>query len=164
MGRYRELVKALVQHTNINMQVVGVKDPVVEGIWLTPNEWQIMEYIIEHPEDTACMNDISVALGLPQSSFSKTIKLLAYYGLVEKYQRENNHKNVLLRPTARALEVYAEKKERVNEKLFAGFFEALSGVDDAALKQFTDALMGFNEVLQKEGQKRLQRWKEAKRG
>ena len=163
MGRYRELVKALVQHTNINMQVVGVKDPVTEEIWLTPNEWQIMEYIVEHGNNEACMNHISDALALPQSSFSKTIKLLASYGLVEKYQKENNRKNILLRPTQKALAVYAEKKDQVNENLFADFFAALDSMDDESLKQFTDALMALNEVLRNEGQRRIERWKDARK-
>lgn len=163
MGRYRELVGALVQHTNITMQVAGVKDHVAEDIWLTPNEWQIMEYLIEHRDDDACMNHISDTLDLPQSSFSKTIKLLAAHGLVEKYHKENNQKNVLLKPTQKALDMYYEKKDTVKDDLFANFFRELDGMDEQALLQFTQALKNLNKVLRQDSQRRLERWKEQRK-
>ena len=101
MGRYRTLVMALVQHCNISARGSGIKDRVTDDIWLNAHEWQVLEYIIEHTEDDAYMNRMSEVLGLPQSSFSRSVSLLSSYGLVEKYQTESNRKNVLLRPTRR---------------------------------------------------------------
>ena len=52
MGRYRNLVAALVQHSNIVMKASSEKAEVSRGIFLNPNEWQILEYLVEHRDHT----------------------------------------------------------------------------------------------------------------
>ena len=156
MGRYRKLVMALVQHSNITMRGVGIKDRITDDIWLTANEWQILEYIIEHSEDDAHMNHMLEVLALPQSSFSKTVSLLCSYGLVEKYQTETNRKNVLLKPTEKALAIYKEKSNELDTEMFEDFFKTLDGFDDETLDRFTDALLAFNMVLKADSEKRLE--------
>ena len=147
MGRYRTLVMALVQHSNITMRGVGIKDRITDDIWLNAHEWQVLEYIIEHTEDDAYMNRMSEVLGLPQSSFSRSVSLLSSYGLVEKYQTESNRKNVLLRPTEKGIQVYKDKYSQLDNELFADFFKSLDGFDDETIKRFSEALLAFNKVL-----------------
>ena len=59
MGRYRPLVAALVRHANIVQRTLSVKNETAEGICLNAQEWQVLEYIIEHLNDDAHMNLIS---------------------------------------------------------------------------------------------------------
>ena len=154
MGRYRKLVMALVQHSNITMRGVGIKDRITDDIWLNANEWQILEYIIEHSEDDAHMNHMLEVLALPQSSFSKTVSLLCSYGLVEKYQTESNRKNVLLRPTEKGILVYKEKYSQLDNELFEVLFKSLDRFDDETIKGFSEALLAFNKVLKEDSDRR----------
>lgn len=154
MGRYRTLVMALVQHSNISARGGGIKDWVCDDIWLNAHEWQVLEYIIEHAEDDAYMNRISEVLGLPQSSFSRSVSLLSSYGLVEKYQTESNRKNVLLRPTEKGILVYKEKYSRLDNELFEVLFKSLDRFDDETIKGFGEALLAFNKVLKEDSDRR----------
>ena len=154
MGRYRKLVMALVQHSNITMRGAGIKDRITDDIWLNAHEWQVLEYIIEHAEDDAYMNRISEVLGLPQSSFSRSVSLLSSYGLVEKYQTESNRKNVLLRPTEKGILVYKEKYSQLDNELFEVLFKSLDRFDDETIKGFSEALLAFNKVLKEDSDRR----------
>ena len=154
MGRYRTLVMALVQHSNISAHGGGIKDWVCDDIWLNAHEWQVLEYIIEHTEDDAYMNRMSEVLGLPQSSFSRSVSLLSSYGLVEKYQTESNRKNVLLRPTEKGILVYKEKYSQLDNELFEVLFKSLDRFDDETIKGFSEALLAFNKVLKEDSDRR----------
>ena len=159
MGRYRTLVMALVQHCNIASRGGGIKDRITDDIWLSANEWQVLEYIIEHSEDDAYMNRMTEVLGLPQSSFSRTVSLLISYGLAEKYQTESNRKNVLLRPTEKGILVYKEKYSQLDNELFEDFFKSLDSLDDETIKKFSEALLEWNKILKADADKRLERAK-----
>ncbi len=102
MGRYRPLVAALVQHVN-SVSKNGVALFVYEDIYLTPNEWQVLEYIVEHREDDEHMTNMISSLAIPQSSFSRIQKKLCSMGLIERYQMTDNKKNIILKPTELAL-------------------------------------------------------------
>ena len=67
MGRYRELVAALVQHSNTVARTASEFSEISEGVFLTPVAWQVLEYLIEHEDEPSCMSRISGALGIPQS-------------------------------------------------------------------------------------------------
>ena len=56
-------------------------------------------------------------------------------GLVEKYQTETNRKNVLLKPTEKALAIYEEKSNRLDTEMFEDFFKNLDGFDDETLNR-----------------------------
>ncbi len=159
MGRYRKLVMALVQHSNITMRTVRIKDKITDDIWLSATEWQVFEYIIEHSEDDIYLNRMSDILALPQSSFSKTVSLLCSYGLVEKYQTETNKKNILVRPTEKGIELYNNKNSRLDAEVFDDFFRSLDDIDDETLNKFADAMLDFNIVLKADSEKRLETFK-----
>ncbi|MBQ6048501.1 MAG: winged helix-turn-helix transcriptional regulator [Oscillospiraceae bacterium] len=159
MGRYRTLVMALVQHSNISARGGGIRDRITDDVWLNAHEWQVLEYIIEHAEDDAYMNRISEVLGLPQSSFSRSVSLLSSYGLVERYQTESNRKNVLLRPTEKGILVYKEKYSQLDNELFEVLFKSLDRFDDETIKGFSEALLAFNKVLKEDSDKRNERAK-----
>ena len=72
MGRYRDFVSAVVKHSNQYNRVANVDSVSFEDKTFSSIEWQILEYVYEHPDDTGNMSVISEALGLAASSFSKS--------------------------------------------------------------------------------------------
>lgn len=147
MGRYRPLVAALVRHSNITQRIAGTRSPLAGGMQLSSQEWQVFEYILEHQNDDAHMNRISERLGIPQSSFSKIVKTLCGYGLVDKYQLAGNRKNIILRPSAKGCSVYSAHSSQVMAETFACFFDALDSLDDEDIAQFAKALDRLNQRL-----------------
>ena len=115
MGRYREIVAAVVLHGNVVIRTQADVADIGDGILLRHQQWQILEYIVENRDKIFSMNDISYRLNIPQSTFSKTVKLLCEHGLVEKYQAVNNRKNIILRPTDRGRELYTENSEKTRQ-------------------------------------------------
>ena len=127
MGRYRELVAAIVQHTNVVSKSNTMRRCFYEGIYMNSNEWQVMEYIIEHRDDDEKMTRMSETLGIPQSSFSKIVKSLVTMGLVERFRNVDNKKDIILKPTALAVKVYEFHAEQSYRETFKPFFDALEG-------------------------------------
>ena len=147
LGRYRKLVAALVQHTNINLREINKKIPAVDGMMLSMQEWQVLEYIIEHEADDAHMIHISSALGIPQSSFSKIARQLYSLGLIERYRTASNKKNVILKPSEKGHAVYDGRSNTMTRAIFQPFFDRLSNMPDQELAEFVDALNVLNETL-----------------
>lgn len=149
MGRYRLLMAALVQHSNIVQRACAHTVQLNEQIALSPQEWQVFEYIIEHQNDDSCMNSISERLGIAQSTFSKVTKVLCGHGLVEKYQAENNRKNIILRPSPGALTLY-RRQVATRMPLFQDFFDTLDPLTDEQIALFVHALTTMNQRLQQD--------------
>ena len=147
MGRYRELVAVLVQHSNITARAAAQPQELEEGVRMNSVTWQVLEYLIEHENDDACMIHISDTLGIPQSSFSRIARQLTELGLVARYRTTVNRKNVILKPSEKALQVYASVSPILFERDFREFFESLDSLDDEAIAAFTSALRGLNARL-----------------
>ena len=148
MGRYRPIIAALVQHSNLVSRHMSGKMPLGDGIEVTHQEWQVLEYIIEHENNDDRMIYISERLGIPQSSFSKMVKTLCSYGLCERYQMIGNKKNIILKPTEKGKDIYRVCSTGIKDGGFQSFFDALSGLDDAQIEQFALALNGLNKTLE----------------
>ena len=153
MGRYRPLVAALIKHSNIVQRASGETSALSPEMHVSPQEWQVLEYILEHADDDACMNRISDRLGIAQSTFSKITKALCAHGLVDRYQAENNRKNIILRPSATAQAVYDRHVADTRVRLFQSFFDALAPLSDDQLDVVVNALEEFNESLRKDAKK-----------
>lgn len=147
MGRYRPLVAALVRHANVSMSASGKRKGIGGGLELTSLEWQVLESIVEHRNKSISMTAISDSIGVAQSTFSKTAKKLCDMNLVEKYQAINNRKNIILRPTEDAIELYKSNSLRLQSDVFGGFFEKLSVISDKDLSVVIDAVQTLNDAL-----------------
>ena len=140
MGRYRKLIAALVLHGNVVSRALNDTIEYGSGIFLKQQQWQILEYIIENSSKHFSMIDISYRLSIPQSTFSKTVKLLCGLGLVEKYQAVNNHKNIILQPTERGLALYETYIESSLKNIFEPFFDTLKDVSTGDLDKVAKAI------------------------
>lgn len=147
MGRYRQLVAALVLHTNIITRGSNERMDVGNGVMLTPQEWQTLECIVEHEDEYLSMIEIARAIGIPQSSFSRTVKTLYDQKLIEKYQVEGNRKNVILRPSEFGSHIYNNRVEDNTREMFNSFFRDLDSISDKDLETFTNALNRFTRRL-----------------
>lgn len=151
MGRYRRLISAIVVHGNEYARQQNIKHEISDGLYLTPQEWQILEYIVEHADECNNMIYIADSLGIPQSTFSKTVKLLCELDLTEKFQSTTNKKNIILRPTEYAQKVYEENAKKLDNRMFHKFFETLDGMDDENIETFTLAIEALIAALREEG-------------
>lgn len=147
MGRYRQLVAALLQHANLSARIFSYPHEVAEGLRLRPHAWQVLEYLIEHEAEADCMNRVSEALGIPQSCFSRIARQLTELGLAARFRTSANRKNIILKPTDRAREIYRSHSQQVLENVFRCFFEQLDQLDDASIAVFTQALGGMNQTI-----------------
>ena len=140
MGRYRPLVAALVLHSNIVNRAANERMEIGCGIRLTPQEWQTLEFIVEHDDSFFSMIEIARQLGIPQSSFSRTVKVLHDQTLIAKYQVAGNRKNIILRPTEKGLQIYNNRMEDPIRENFRQFFKELEPLSDEDLQLITKAL------------------------
>lgn len=149
MGRYRPLVAALVQHTNVVVEGESLRKYIYDGLYLSTKEWQVLEYIIEHRDDDKKMINMSRALGFQQSYFSKITKTLYEHGLIERFHCEDNKKDVFLKPTDFALTVYDYHTKQSFRNYFQPFFEALESVSDEDLATVANAISVLSENMVK---------------
>ena len=135
MGRYRELVRALIYYSNSSNRGMFKKtlNP-VNGIALSKPEYQILEYLCEFENENKIMADIAHDLGIIPSIVTKSTKVLVGHGFVERYRIAGNRKNIVLKPTQAGREMYIETCTRDIEKLFIPFFKSLDSLTDEQLK------------------------------
>lgn len=147
MGRYRAIVEALVRHGNIVARCVNIKGEIYPGIFLTQQEWQVLEYIIEHEDDDSNMIRISERLAIPQSSFSKITKTLYEYKLVARYRAAGNRKNIILKSTEKGQEIYTYYSNVISSGAFQQFFQNLESLSDEQLAIMTRALIELDNTI-----------------
>lgn len=155
MGRYRPLVRALVQHTNTASRNAGMKKEFAPGVMLSSQEWQVLEYLIEHEDETENMLYISERLGIAQSSLSKYTKTLCKEKLVERFHIVGNRKSIILKATEKGRQVYEYRNDHVNSELFAPLFEGLNSLPDEVIEQVAQAITDFNIRHWRRKQKQL---------
>jgi DNA-binding MarR family transcriptional regulator len=139
MGRYRELVRALVYYANSTSRSANAVKNGNGRYKLNQNEYQILEYICEFEDENRIMADISRDTGILQSIVTKSTKRLVELKLVERYHIPGNRKSIILKPTALGKEVYLEYAGEV-QSVFQEFFRALETADDRELSLFEHAV------------------------
>ena len=139
MGRYRELVRALVYYANsTNRSANAVKNG--NGRYgLNQHEYQILEYICEFEDENRILTDIARETGILQSIVTKSAKRLTELKLAERYRIPGNRKSIILKPTALGREVYLEYAGEV-QSVFREFFDALEGANEQELAMFEQAV------------------------
>lgn len=149
MGRYRDLVGAIVRHTNLRIKGINKSRHLNDNIEVNAAEWQVLEYVIEHSFDDDRMIHISDTLGIPQSSFSKIVSRLCEKNLLEKFQSVNNKKNIILKATRTGEELYRKEVNAGTTCFFQPFFNELDKLDDDTIAAFTKALNLLSDNYEK---------------
>lgn len=145
MGRYRMLVQLLTQNANQSVTFAknAAKNAPSKGT-SCPQEWQVLEYIIEHEDDAENMRQISDMLGIPKSSLTKYTKHLCELGFLRRYRTDDNKKNIILRATDEGKAHYVSVAEKMMRPLFDRFFEDLDCIPQEYLDLFVEALRKHN--------------------
>ena len=139
MGRYRELVRALVYYANSSSRSANSVKGGTGTFSLNQNDYQILEYICEFEDESRIMADISRDTGILQSIVTKSTKHLVEMGLIERFRIPGNHKSIILKPTELGKQAYLELAGDV-EKVFQDFFKSLEPADDHELAMFEQAV------------------------
>lgn len=153
MGRYRPFVAALVRHSNLSSRVAARRTVGTHGqMVLAPNEWQTLEYLLEHQDEVENMVYISNQLGIATSTFSRIVRALEKLDFVEKFKKVGNNKDIVLHITQAGRDYYyAEVKNRVIP-LFEGCFAHLGGLSNEQLEQVTQAIDHISALMLKDTQ------------
>lgn len=134
MGKYRQVVAALVRHGNVMSQLQWKNiSHDADILPMTVNEWQVLEYLLEHPESDSNMAKIADALGDAPSTFSKIVSSLVKQGFVQKYMRVGNRKDIILRISNKGREYYDTASQRNVIPVFTNLFVALEPLNEDQL-------------------------------
>ena len=145
MGRYRPLVQELVKYENSYSRISSTTAMRLdETCSVSSQEWQVLEYLLEHDGEPNNMLTVADTLGIAPSSLSKITKSLISFGLIERYRYANNKKNVILKVTDYGRERYIDNAKKYMEPVFDILFDSLREIPDDYLVLFVEALKNFN--------------------
>ena len=147
MGRYRELVGQLIRYANIYVRGYNIELGGIDGISLSAQSWQVLECILEHEDEKLKMAELSRFLGMPQSTFSKYVKKLVSQKLVERYRKEDNLKDIILKPSVFGKSFYLERSKGLYEKGYKEMFSLLESVSSEDLKLVVASLENLADHL-----------------
>jgi len=138
MGRYRELMGLLKKYVNLfaNFGNKAVTDKL--GLRLTSQQWQTLECIVEYEDENKNMVFMANKIGLKKSTFSKYVKVLDNYGLVERYQQQGNHKDIILKPSEKGRIYYKDRSKIILESAWKEAFAVLDKLSDENLAIIID--------------------------
>jgi len=138
MGRYREFVGLLCKYVNIfaNLGNKAFTDKL--GFRLTSLQFQTLECILEYEDENKNMMFMANKIGLKKSTFSKFVKMLVNYGLVERFQQKGNRKDIILKPSEKGRVYYKARSEILLESAWKGPFTVLDKLSDENLAIIVD--------------------------
>ncbi len=149
IGRYRSVVAAMIRYANVSQRLSTERHYHSEyDVTICPQEWQVLEYLLEHPDNTLCMAAIADKLGLVPSTFSKCTRVLINNGLAERFRTPKNQKSVVLRSTEKGRSFYHAEVERFLARAYQSLFDNLSDFTDEQLSAFANALNVHIDSLQ----------------
>jgi DNA-binding MarR family transcriptional regulator len=151
-GRNREFIRLMFKYLNL-FSHYNEKIPSSSGISLNAQEWQTLECIIECEDENRNMFFMANQIGVPKSTFSKNVKRLVDIGLVDRYQKSGNRKDIILKPSDKGREYYKIHSEIIFERMWKIPFSVLDKLSDkniATMEEFMSkmiaALVPLTEV------------------
>ena len=138
MGRYRELMGLLSKYVNI-FSLFGNKNVASKlGLRLTSQQFQILECIVEYEDENKNMVFMANKIGLKKSTFSKLARVLINNGLVERYQQNDNRKDIILKPSEKGRVYYKDRSQIILESAWKEAFAVLDKLSDESLTIIVD--------------------------
>ena len=145
MGRYRQLVLELSRHANQSFRFMTDRHLKENSDFPCAQVWQVLEYIVEHPEGMDNMRIIADELGISKSSLTKYTHELCKLGYIRKYKSSDNKKNIILRATEEGVMFYAQGVEKLMRPVFESLFRELDAIPQKYLDVFVTALTHHNQ-------------------
>lgn len=148
IGRYRSVVAAMIRYANVSQRLLTEHLYHSEyDVTISPQEWQVLEYLLEHPNNTCCMAAIADKLGMVPSTFSKCMLSLVNNGLADRFRVEGNKKNVILRSTEKGKNFYQSEVKRFVAPTYQVLFDSLSSFSDEQLSDIANAINSLSDSL-----------------
>ncbi len=145
MGRYRQFVFELSRHANQSVRFMTDRRLRGDSDFPCFQAWQVLEYIVEHPEGMDNMRVVADALGISKSSLTKYTRELCDLGYIRKYKSTDNQKNIILRATEEGILFYAHGAEKIMLPVFEPLFSELDEIPQVYLDVFVNALARHNQ-------------------
>ena len=127
MGEYRDIVGDFYRSANGYSQICKM-ELFGDKVRFSPYEVQIMEHILEYAEQHKNMKWYAERLGLSQATLSKYVRKLVDKGLLEKYHREGNRKDIILMVSPLGLEEYERYSQQMKAAIFRELFDLLDSM------------------------------------
>ncbi len=130
MGKYRDFFEYLYYYINTYEQVYTIQGFHETSVECSIAQIQILEYILENEERNQKMVQVARRLGVSAATFSKNVKKMTEKGLLEKYQKENNKKDIIVKVSPLGRKVYEEYVEGLMDMRFRETFQILDTIPD----------------------------------
>jgi len=137
MGRYRELIDLLKKYVNLFSPFVN-KSVIKKRLRLTTQQWQTFECILEYEDENKNMVFMANRMGIKKSAFTKFVKVLLDYGLVERYQQKSNRKDIILKASEKGRIYYKDCSQIILESVWKEPFAVLDKLSDENLAIIID--------------------------
>lgn len=146
-NRYIPLIRAIMRHTNIVNCIMNTSITLCEDVVLPVQEWMVAELVVEQREEYNSMVELSRMFGVPPSSFFRIVSHLQKKKLVDKYRVKGNKKNIVLRPTELALELYEKRTPELRNSVWCDFYNELEPLTDSEINRIVSAFDKLNGKL-----------------
>lgn len=134
MGAYRGIVGDFYRSANGYSQICKM-ELFGDRVHFSPYEVQIMEHIMEYADQHKNMKWYAEQLGLSQATHSKYVQRLVNKGLLEKYHKAGNRKDIILMVSPLGLEEYTRYSEYAKKIFFSEFFNVLDSMSQEELEK-----------------------------
>jgi len=158
MGRYRELLGLLKKYVNVFSPLEN-KVVIKKRLRMTTQQWQAFECILEYEDENKNMMFMAYKLGIKKSAFSKLVKLLVNYGLVERYQQKGNRRDIILKSSEKGRIYYKDCSKIILESVWKGAFAVLDKLSDENLAIVVDFMTKVVDDLDPENNKAIELFK-----
>ena len=159
MGRHRNSIEAIIKMCNAYTAVSYLPVISTSELELSPNEIQVLEYLLENEEKRDNMSVIAERLQYSKSAFSKLVKQLVSKKLLDRFHEANNSKNVIIRPSEYGRKIYKEYSEAavLRWKPILDNMDKLSEKDEKAMIEVINAFADLcKEGIERYNQKELE--------
>lgn len=132
----------LVRHVNVLDKLKEeFRIEIADGVYVDRLVWQIIEYFVEHRDNTENMIDIAAKLGNPaKASFPKKSSCSRNTGLLTVSSRRATKRRSSSGRREKAIRFYRKNSADNVSKEFLPFFEKLERFSDEEIAAFTEAL------------------------
>lgn len=140
LGEYRTFIEKLIKFGNAYAATYQKEQSFGTTKSFSSSQLQTMEYILENEEKNQTMKEIAERLGISPSSFSKNVKKMIEKGLLEKYQTEDNKKNIIVKVSPLGKAVYSDYCDYVKKGIINDLKAKLSDVPKENIDIIAEAI------------------------
>lgn len=145
MQNHRSLIAKLIRFANAYTVMYNKSVNYGTDVEVSAAQIQTLEYIMEN--ENLKMSEIAEKLGVTRGTFSKNAMQLQEKGLIKKYRRDDNKKEIYLFATELGKQIYSQYTSYVYENWYKKMFELADEVPDNYLAKFEEMLDWYTYTI-----------------